>query len=285
VKDVDVQKAFYAFNTVQKLMPIGQFIAGKLQSQLSMSGNLNGDMMPDLSTLSGKGNLLLIEGLLKKFAPLEKLANTLQIEELKSITIKDIKNVIEFANGKVLVKPFNVKVKDIEMQIGGMHGFDQSMDYAVQMKVPRKYLGTEGNNLLNDLASKAAGMGIPVTLGDIVNLNIKMGGKINDPTIKTELKEVAGDAIKDMQQQVVDFAKAKADTVKQTVKDTLTSVKKQVLTDLKEEAKNKLFGNKDSAKTNNIDSAKKKTEQTLKNTFNNLFNKKKKQVSDTTNKN
>ncbi|HLG41260.1 MAG TPA: AsmA-like C-terminal region-containing protein [Chitinophagaceae bacterium] len=285
VKDVDVQKAFYSFNTIQKLMPIGQFLAGKLQSQLSMTGNLNGDMMPDLSTLTGKGNLLLIEGLLKKFAPLEKIANTLQIAELKSITIKDIKNYIEFANGKVLVKPFIVKVKDIEMQIGGMHGFDQSIDYAVQMKVPRKYLGNEGNNLLNNLASQATGKGIPVKLGDVVNLNIKMGGKINDPSIKTELKEVAGDAIKDMQQQAVDFAKAKADTVKQTVKDTLTSVKKQVLTDLKEEAKNKLFGNKDSVKTNNMDDTKKKTEQTVKNTLNSLFNKKKKEPADSAKKN
>ena len=66
---------------------------------------------------------------MKKFAPLEKFASTLQIDELKSITIKDIKNYIEFANGKVLVKPFTIKVKDIEMEIGGMHGFDQSIDY------------------------------------------------------------------------------------------------------------------------------------------------------------
>src|SRR6185436_823497 len=40
VKDLDVQKTFYAFNTIQKLMPIGQFLGGKLQSQLSMTGNL-----------------------------------------------------------------------------------------------------------------------------------------------------------------------------------------------------------------------------------------------------
>src|SRR4029078_7971512 len=59
VKDINVQKAFYAFNTIQKLMPICQFLDGKLHSQLLMTGNLNGNMMPDLNTLSGKGNLLL----------------------------------------------------------------------------------------------------------------------------------------------------------------------------------------------------------------------------------
>jgi len=284
VKDLDIQKTFYAFNTVQKLMPIGQFLAGKLHSQLTMTGNLNGNMMPDLNTLSGKGNLLLIEGLLKKFAPLEKLANTLHIDHLKSITLKDVKQYIEFTNGKVLVKPFTVKLNDIEMQIGGLHGIDQSIDYAVQMKVPRKYLGTEGNNLVDNLALKASNKGVPVKLGEIVNLSIKLGGSMTNPTIKTELKEVAGDAMKEMQQQAVDFAKAKVDTVKQTVKDTLSSVKKQVVNDLKSELKDKLLGTKDSVKTNNIDSTKKRTEQTLKNTLKGLLNKKKKQPADSTKK-
>ncbi|TMI85256.1 MAG: AsmA family protein, partial [Bacteroidetes bacterium] len=106
VKNIDIQKAFYSFNTIQKLMPIGQFLAGKLSSQLAMTGKLDGDMMPDFSSLTGNGNLLLLQGILKKFAPLEKLASTLQIDELKEVSVKDIKNYIEFANGKVLVKPF-----------------------------------------------------------------------------------------------------------------------------------------------------------------------------------
>jgi hypothetical protein len=53
VKDLDVEKTFYAFNTVQKLMPIGQFVAGKLNSQLTMKGKLGENMMPDLSSLTG----------------------------------------------------------------------------------------------------------------------------------------------------------------------------------------------------------------------------------------
>ncbi|MGZ8559902.1 MAG: hypothetical protein ACXWWC_16285, partial [Chitinophagaceae bacterium] len=284
VKNLDVQKAFFAFNTFQKLMPIGQFLDGKLNSQLTMNGNLNGNMMPDLSSLTGQGNLLLIEGVLKKFAPLEKLATVLQIDELKSITIKDIKNYIEFANGKVLVKPFNFKVKDIDMQIGGMHGFDQSIDYVVAMKLPRKYLGKQGNDLVNNLATQASNKGIPITLGETVNLNVKMGGSLTNPSIKTDLKEVAGDAVADIKQQAVDFAKQKVDSVKHTLKDSARAVRDQVITDVKEDLKNRIFGNKDSVKTSNTDSTKKKAEQTLKNTVDGLFKKKKKAVADTTGK-
>jgi hypothetical protein len=227
----------------------------------------------------------LLEGVLNKFAPLEKLASALQIDELKSITIKDIKNHIEFANGKVLVKPFTVKVKDIEMEIGGMHGFDQSIDYVVAMKVPRKYLGTEGNNLVNNLASQASSKGIPVKLGEVVNLSVKMGGSISNPSVKTDLKEVAGDAVADLKQQATDFAKEKVETEKQKIKDSVAVVKNQVINDVKEDVKNKIFGSKDSTqKTSNLDSTKKRAEQTLKNTFDGLFKKKKKPVADTTSK-
>ncbi|HTD92606.1 MAG TPA: AsmA-like C-terminal region-containing protein, partial [Chitinophagaceae bacterium] len=283
IKNVDVQKAFLAFNTVQKIMPIAQFLAGKLTSQLSMTGTLNGDMMPDFNSLTGKGNLLLLEGVLKKFAPLEKLANTLQIEELKSVSLKDIKNSIEFANGKVLVKPFTFKIKDIEMQIGGTHGFDQSIDYVVAMKVPRKYLGTQGNNLVNGLATQATSKGIPVKLGDMIDLNVKMGGSMTNPSIKTDLKQVAGDAVQELKQQAVDFAQQKIDSTKKTIKDSVNVVKNQVVNDLKDELKNKILGNKDSAqKSGNIDSTKNKAEKTIKNTLKDMFNKKKKPAVDST---
>jgi hypothetical protein len=282
VKDLDVQQTFLSFNTVQALMPIAQFLDGKLSSQLSMNGNLKGDMMPDLSTLTGKGNLLLLDGVLRKFAPLEKIASTLQINELKEITIKDIKNYIEIANGKVLVKPFTVKVKDIEMQIGGTHGLDKTIDYIVAMKLPRKYLGTQGNNLLNGLATQASNKGIPVKLGETVDLNIKLGGNMANPSIKTDLKQVAGDAMEDLKQQATDFAQAKIDSAKNTIRDSVNAVKNQVVNDIKDDLKDKIFGNRDSAKkSGNLDSTKKGAEKTIKNTLNNLL-KKKKPATDST---
>lgn len=286
IRDMDVQQAFMSFNTVQALMPIGKFLSGKLNSELSMSGNLNGDMMPNLASLTGKGNLLLIEGVLKKFGPLEKLANALQIDRLKSISVKDIKNYIEFANGKVLVKPFTIKVEDIELQIGGLHGFDQSIDYSIAMKVPRKYLGNAGNNLINGLVSNAASKGIPVKLGDVVDLNVKMGGNISNPAIKIDLQKVAGDAMNDLKEQAKDFAKEKIDSVKQKVADTLSVIKDKAKDAIKDKLKEQFFG-KDTTKATpaGTDTTKKKSTGTeVKNKLKDLFGKPKKTATDTTKK-
>lgn len=287
VKDLDVEKTFYAFNTVQKLMPIGQFIAGKLNSQLTMKGKLGQDMMPDLSSLTGNGNLLLIQGFLSKFKPLEQIAQTLSIKELDQVSIKDIKNYIEFTNGKVMVKPFKTKVKDIEMEIGGFHGFDQSLDYVINLKIPRAMMGEKGNAFVNNLVSQVNNKGVPVKLGDIVPIQIKLGGSIKNPQIKTDLKQTATNIADDLKQQVTDFAKAKVDSTKvavtKAVKDSVESAKKQLAKAAEVELKKRLTGKKDSSDVAGTDtvSTKKKLEETGKGLIKDLFKKKKKDTAKT----
>lgn len=287
VKGLDVQKTFYAFNTVQKLMPAGKFISGKLTSQLSFTGKLGQNMMPDLNSLTGQGNLLLIEGFLKKFAPLDKLANTLNVKELEAISLRDVKNYIEFTNGKVLVKPFKVKVKDIDMEIGGMHGFDQSIDYMINMKVPRALMGEKGNQFVNNLITQVNNKGVPVKVADVVDLNVKMGGTISNPQLKTDLKQSATNLADDLKQQATDFAKQKIDStklaVKTAVKDTLASAKKQATQALKDELGKQLFTKKDSTAPSGSSDPKKALEQTGKGLIDNLnpFKKKKKEVDTT----
>ena len=282
VKGLDVQKTFLAFNTVQKLMPIGQFLSGKLSSQLSFTGKLGQDMMPDLNSLTGQGNLLLIEGFLNKFTPVDKLAQALNIKPLQSVSLKDVKNYIEFTNGRVLVKPFKLKVNDVNMEIGGMHGFDQSLDYTINLKLPRSMMGEKGNQLVNNLVSQANSKGVPMKVSDIVDLNVKMGGSFMNPTFKTDLKQAANNVADDFKQQAADFAKKKIDSTKTAVtsaaKDTFNSAKKQVITLAQDELKNQLLGKKDTSSTNNAQDTKKKLEESGKGLIENFnpFKKKKK---------
>lgn len=287
VKGLDVEKTFNAFNTVQKLMPVGKFIAGKLSSQLSVTGKLGDNMMPDLNSLTGNGNLLLIEGFLKKFAPLEKLASTLNVKELESVSVKDIKNYFEFANGKVLVKPFKVKVKDIDMEIGGMHGLDQSLDYVINMKLPRALMGEKGNAFVNNLVGQFDNKGLPIKLGDFVNLKVNMGGTITNPVLKTDLKKAAGTLADDLKKQATDFAKAKIDSTKarvaSAVKDSIASVKKQALQSAGDELKKQLLGKNDTTHTGGATDGKKKVEESAKGLLDNINPfKKKKAPADTT---
>lgn len=278
VKSLDVQQTFKAFNTVQKLMPIAQFLSGKISSKMTMTGKLGEDMAPELNTLTGEGNLLLIEGFLAKFAPLDQLASQLNVNALKGISVKDIKNYFAFTNGRLSVNPFRVKLKDMNMLIGGSHGFDQSMDYTVQLALPRSLMGNQGNALINNLVTQANNKGIPVNIGDSVYLNVLMGGSITKPSLKTDLKEAAGNAVNNLKTQAATLVKNKIDSAKATVKDSLQQVKNQVLSSAKDELKNQLLGKKDSTGAGGtLKDAGKAAEKTLNNTLKGLLNTKKKQ--------
>ena len=264
IKNMDVQKAFFSYNTIQSLMPIGKFLSGKLHSQLAMVGNLDGQMMPLLNSLTGKGNLLMLEGVLAKFAPLEKIASVLDIDRLKSISVKDIKNYIEFSNGKVMVKPFTVKIKDIEMEIAGFHGFDQSIDYAIKMKLPRTVMGAKGNSLVDDLVAKANAKGVPVKALETVNLNLKVTGSISNPSVSVNLNEMAGDALKEIKEQAKDFAQAKFDSATKKTKDSLNAIKKQAEDKAKEKLADAGIDTTNLSIKNAKDTIKKRVTDTLK---------------------
>jgi hypothetical protein len=283
-QNLNVQKTFLAYNTVQKLMPIAQFLDGKLSSKMSLTGKLGQDMYPQMNSLTGSGNILLLEGVFKKFAPLEKLAELVDVRELKDLTLKDVKNYITFINGKVEVKPFKLKVQDIEMEIGGMHGFDQTMQYVINMKVPRAMIGPKGNAMVNNLITQVNNKGVPVKVSDIVNLHVKMGGTIKNPVLTTDLKQSASSLAAELKQEAKELVKAKVDSTKtavtNAVKDTVKAVKNQVIAAVKDELIKKINPADSTKQGNNIGDTKKKAEQSAKDLIKgiNPFKKKKKQT-------
>ena len=195
----------------------------------------------------------------------------MQIDDLKSISIKDIKNYIEFANGKVLVKPFTVKIKDIEMQISGFHGLDQSLDYAIKMKLPRSVMGTKGNNLVNDLVAKANAKGIPVSASETVSLHLKVTGTISNPSVMVNLEKMAADAIKEVEEQAKDFVKAKIDSATKKTRDSLDAIKKQMEEKAKEKMANAGIDTTNLTIKNAKDTLKERVKDTLKKKLKNFI--------------
>src|ERR1700755_3252448 len=110
------------------------------------------------------------------------------MESLKDLTLKDIKTSFTFRNGRVIVDPFPVKLKDIDMEVGGTHGFDQSLDYSIDMKLPRGMLGGDANNLMNNVASTAAAHGATINMKEKIDLPIKVGGTTTSPVIRADIK-------------------------------------------------------------------------------------------------
>ncbi len=265
VTNVDVQKTYTTIDMVKKMMPAGKYVNGKVTSNLSMTGKIGPDMSPVMNTLSGKGTLMLLSGVLSNFPVTDQLADKLHLTQFKSISLKDMKLFFSFANGRMTVEPYKTKIGDIDAEIAGSHGFDQTINYGVNLSVPRTALGSAGTSMVNNLVSQAASKGVNVNPGDKISLAVKITGTTTSPKIETDLKNVVGDAVSNVKAEIKKEVEKKVDSVKAVVRDTVKAIKTQAVNAAKDELQKQLLGNKgDTSKKKNdvlnnaADDAKKK---------------------------
>lgn len=184
LNQVDIAQSFTQLEMLKKIAPIAGIINGKLNSTIKLNGNLDATALtPDLVTLTGDllGQLLSTTVNAKNSTLLTTLSSNLKFIDVNKLNLNDLKAIFTFKDGKVNVKPFDIKYQDIKASIGGTHGFDQSMNYNVKFDVPAKYLGTEANALIAKLspADAAKLQSIPI--------NAMLGGNFTSPKITTDI--------------------------------------------------------------------------------------------------
>lgn len=185
LNQVDIAQSFTQLDMLKKIAPIAGIINGKLNSTIKLNGNLDAtELTPDLKTLTGDllGQLLSTTINSKNSTLLTALSSNVKFIDVNKLNLNDLKTAITFKDGKVNVKPFNIKYQDIKATIGGSHGFDQSMNYNVKFDVPAKYLGSEANALIAKLS--------PADAAKLENLpiNAVLTGNFTNPKITTDMK-------------------------------------------------------------------------------------------------
>lgn len=247
---VDIAQTFTQFNFMKTIAPIAGVVTGKLNSKIKLSGNLDAKAMtPLVPSLSGDllGQLLSTSVNPGNSALLTSLDDKLNFVDLKKLNLNDVKAALTFKDGKVTVKPFDLKYQDIKVTVGGTHGFDQTMNYTLNMDVPAKYLGTEANALLAKLS--------PADAKKIENVpvNAIIGGNFKNPKVSTDMKQATT-----------------------SLMTTLVNQQKENLKNKGKDALNSILNNANKSKT---DTTKTDTKTNVKNTakdlLNGLFNKKK----------
>ncbi len=221
IRDVDVQKAFLTFNTVKKLAPVAALTSGKISTQLRMKTDLDGAMMPVFSSFNGSGKLLSPALELSNVNSLNQLADLLKIEKYRKLVIEQINLSFDILDGKVFVKPVETGFGKTKAEFSGWNSFDQTMEYVLQLSIPRVEFGGTANAVLENMVASANKVGVHFTPGDVVPVTVLIGGTLSNPKVSTSLKTTAN---------------AMADQIKQQVSETLQQKKDEAEAKLREEA-------------------------------------------------
>lgn len=212
----DIAQSFRDLELLQSLAPIGKVLQGKLNSNINISGLLDNEFSPQLNTVSGNAFAeLQTTKIDQEQSPLlSKLDGALNFIDFEKLDLKDLAANLEFSNGKVNVKPFELKYNDIGITVGGSHGFDKSLQYNAVFNVPAKYLGSEVNRLIGKINdSQVNDISIPVTAN--------ITGSFTNPTVGTDLTS----GISNLTAQLIEIEKQKLiGQGKDKIKDLLTGI-------------------------------------------------------------
>ena len=118
---------------------------------------------------------------------MQKIAEVTKLQFLKDPTLQPLKAAFAIQNGRLNVKPFDVKAAGITMNVTGSNGFDQSLLYTVGLRVPRSMLGGAANDAIAGLVSKAGSAGINLAAAPEIPLAIQIGGTVTSPTVKVDV--------------------------------------------------------------------------------------------------
>lgn len=260
IEDLSIQKAYETFALVQGFAPIAKNANGTVSTDFTVSGLLDQEMMPELKTVSGGGMLKIAQATLSGSKIIQGITSLTKLEDSDNVTMRDVMMAVTIEDGKLKVKPFDVKLGSYKSTITGATALDGSISYDVKMDVPAGKLGSQFNSLVSSYT------GGNTSAGSTIPLKIGIGGTYDDPQPKLlmgDQKQAAKDAVKEK--------------AKEEVKDAAADL----IGDVKDEKAKEVIGTllggdkKDTTKAEEGD-LKKQVEEEAKDKIKDLFKKKKK---------
>ncbi len=235
IKTIDIPSAFTAFNTVQKLAPIAENMKGNISTDLRFTANLDSAMNPVYNTIVGNGTLMTNEIMVANSETFAKIADALKNDKFKNVNIKDIKANFEIRNGRVFVQPFDTKLGPAKANIGGDQGIDQTMNYFMNLAIPRNEFGSSANDVYEGLLKQAASKGFDIKQSDDVNLTLKITGTFSDPKIGMDVKESMAQAKTEIKEAVQEKIQEEVQKVKEDVKEKSNAEIDKLMKDAQEQ--------------------------------------------------
>ena len=178
VDKLSIKESASAFSLIQTYAPIAGLVDGNFSTDFALKGELNQDMTPNMGTVNANGLVKIIEAALKSSPLVSGITSLTKLDDANTVTMKDVLMSANITNGRLSVKPFDVKFGDYATNIAGSTGLDGSIDYTLKMDVPAGKLGAQFNSLLTQYG---AGSGNP---NEKIPVKIGLGGNYNSPVPK-----------------------------------------------------------------------------------------------------
>lgn len=241
IDNLSLAQAATSFSIVKSFAPVAGLMQGNFSTDFKINGELLETMMPNLKTVGGDGLVKVAQASLKDSKLISGITSLTKLDNTSEVTMKDVLMSATIKEGRLSVKPFDVKFGSYKTTVAGSTGIDGSLDYKLKMDVPAGKLGTQFNSFISGGKSDPNAM-VPVTIG--------LGGSFLSPSPKLmmdeqkqQVKDAATAAVKEETKKQADklignlLGKPKADSTKT---DSTKTAPENTTDKLKKEAADKI---------------------------------------------
>ncbi|BDD06305.1 AsmA family protein [Aureibacter tunicatorum] len=222
VDKISIKKTYKSFATVRNYAPVAEKMSGDCSWDFKMDGTMLPGMKPNLAKLNGDGILDIMNAAIKN-SDLVKGVNKIinKSNSSSDILIDDTKIFAKIQNGKVFVKPFDVKIGQYSSMISGSNSLDGTLDYNVKVNIPTESVGKQINSLINNALGSNQNV-----IAEILQVDVQVTGKYDDLKYKiVGTKGIGNKSPKKSSSSSESKSENKSQKTEDDVKDALKKLK------------------------------------------------------------
>lgn len=140
--NINIQQLFQSFDNFGQEALTAKNITGVGNCDLRFTLDFDEHWQPDVTTLVLQSDLVIQNGRLVDFTPLENLSKFVAISELQDVRFATLSNVISIQNQIITIPEMTITSSAIELGLAGTHSFENQVDYSVRLK-QRDLLGSK----------------------------------------------------------------------------------------------------------------------------------------------
>lgn len=141
--NVEIRKVFYQLENFNQEGLTHKSISGRLTSDFTFRAKFNENLKPIGKTFNATADVLINDGKLVNYKPLEDLSRFIKVEDLSNIEFGTLKNTITVKDEKFIIPRMKIKSNVADIKLAGSHTFHNKIDYHLEL-------------LLSDLLSREA---------------------------------------------------------------------------------------------------------------------------------
>ena len=211
MEQIDVSETVQSFPTVRALAPISQRCSGIFGAEIRLAGLLKQGLTPELSTLNGLFHFQTDKLTVEQAELVRQIGARIGSDYFDSPTLSKVDAMIAFTDGQLEVKPFETRIGEAKLRIGGNQGLDGELDYRIGFDVPSKILRMDSTQVVRDLFKLSQSAGLKLAWPERIRFEALVTGMLKKPVISLQVKDQLKSAGGQILEQVTDRAKEEVD--------------------------------------------------------------------------